>query len=343
MFSGLAGSNIARAGCDIDEQFDILVPWGVATSGDFVAGHSEVEGRLSVGGDLDLHNYSIGADDPGGTVAAVHGSVKFSDGTIHGNLEAGGDASLERVTVDGTSQTQSVDFDALEKAMTDAAFLAANPAASGSVAFSGGVITLSSTDMLTWFDVSNVDLADADVVRLDLPLGGVAVIRGTGSSISLEAMAFEPASQDPHSLLWVFPDAIDLRFRSVGIRGSVIAPKATVDMDDGQIDGHLWAREVIGEGLGDGNPDAAINLYSFDASLCDDPDDGSETGEDGTNDTDDGGTTGSFGTEDAGDDAAVGADTVDALGLKYAGGCNTAPYGISFASVLLALAARRRR
>ena len=229
-------------------------------------GLPDAQGGVAVAGDLTTSSFSIGALDPGGPVVVAGGAVDLSDGTVLGDLHAGGPVSLTRVHLAGVLR-EGTPFDlaatcARLVALSQDLSLVASTAATvvtpwGAVRFVGADPTLNV------FSVDGADLGEASSLELDVPAGASVLVNVTGASVTLRALGV--TGFDPRRTLWNLPAATSLTLAQLGMMGTVLAPRATTRFDNGHLAGLLVSGPLEGNGEAHLQP-----LVPFDVETCDD-------------------------------------------------------------------------
>lgn len=246
--------------------------------GDMTASHSDVEGRLAVGGNLNLQHYAIGMQLDNSRGARddliVGGVLNFSDGRIYnGNARSGEGGVIERVGFYSDDQIDRVngsyiagnpiDFSQIAEELTDKSRLWGNLSVNGLVDFeSWGGLTLSGHDpTLNIFSISATQLADTKKFLLDMPMSARALINVTGKNVTMQGFGFYryangvPVNGDgripdntpserhdgsqTQNILFNFIEAEILQAYAIGIKGSILAPLADMIFYNGHIDGNL--------------------------------------------------------------------------------------------------------
>ena len=137
---------------------------------------------------------------------------------------------------------------ALDKLEILSALLAAE-AATGTAQLSNGALKLTGTKTgLNVFAVDGGALAQAFSVQVSVPTGASVLINVTGSRVAIENKGFTITGATAAAMLWNLPGASFLKISSVGLTGSVLAPRARVTFDSGSINGSLVARAFTSSG-----------------------------------------------------------------------------------------------
>jgi choice-of-anchor A domain-containing protein len=245
---------------------------------DMTAYNSDVEGRLAVGGNLTLNNYSIGMElsDSNGTRddLIVGGTINYSNGRIYnGNARSGGTANIaQSVGFYNESNINSpngsyipgnpLDFSSISNDLLDKSNTWKNLTSTGTILTTVNDIRLTGTDSgLNVFNVSGNLLSSASSLWLDIPEDSWALVNISGTTINMHDFAFfrtednnpdvrvqvpdnnpgvfrHDGSMTQKVLLNLF-DATELNLYAIGVKGSILAPNANTNFYNGQIDGNL--------------------------------------------------------------------------------------------------------
>ncbi len=218
---------------------------------------SDTEGRLAAGTSIQINSYSVGASLPnsGGTddVLVSGGSLAFNLGSVRGgNVVYKTTAQLSGVTIHHGTLRQGVPIDfAAEKASLEAlsAFLAARPA-NGSVAIPPwNTITLTGTDPeLNVFAVPGSSLSQASGLNFSVPASSSVLINVTGTSVILQNFGFQMNGLSPGRVMFNLHQATSVIMQSIGIQGSLLAPKASLQFNNAVIQGTLVGKTLQGNG-----------------------------------------------------------------------------------------------
>lgn len=221
----------------------------------FTSLSSTIEGRIAVGGNLSLQNFSVGDKlDPGKLhdVVTVGGNVTFPSGRIYyGNLIAGGSVAgvgdavrfgmAQGATITGSAAVPTNftgEREYLQELSTNLASLPAN----GTVTMQWGGLELkgdcSSNSQV--FNVNGADFGIAHTFAVScIPTGATIVFNVSGQNVSIKSMGMQSLSALRDKVLFNFPQATSLKMTSVGVEGSILAPFAEVDQPAGRIDGQV--------------------------------------------------------------------------------------------------------
>ncbi len=248
--------------------------------GDMNHQHSDVEGRLAVGGDLTLSNYAIGmrltdADNDRDSLV-VGGALNFTDGRIyHGHARSGGTANLNNsvgfYTGEDPSQSSGkyfsgnpLDFTAAATDLRNRSKTYGGYDKTGEVKQTDGFLQLIGEDPL--LNVFSLSMEQIVVGRLDLITPGDAWtlinVRGGSGKFAEMGIYFGDAdhggirvqedSSQRHDgrltgrVLFNFFEATELDLYSIAVPGSILAPLAQINFYNGHVDGQLIAGSLSG-------------------------------------------------------------------------------------------------
>lgn len=217
---------------------------------------SETEGRLAVGGTASLQSYGIGVrlnnsygqrDD-----LIVGGNLNFTYGqSFSGNIVYGGNANLTAIgSPNGTIRKGNViDFAAAEADLTNRSNAFAALPSNGRVVKQWGSITLTGTSATrNVFNLSAADFQNCYGLSIKVPKGSVVIINVAGTDATLQYFGIQLNGSPASKVLFNFNQAENIRINGIGIEGSVLAPKAKVSFDNGNINGTLVAESFCGYG-----------------------------------------------------------------------------------------------
>ncbi|MFH1197925.1 MAG: DUF2341 domain-containing protein [bacterium] len=218
---------------------------------------SDTQGKMAVGRDASLANYSVGDQLPpsGGTedVLVVGRDLTFTSGIVFsGNVVYGNITNLPQLSVsiiDGTlRQDTPIDFAAAELYLKNlSANLAAYPA-NGSTSFDWGGLVLSGTDpFLNVFDVSGAQLSVANSVQIFAPNGSVVLVNIDSTNVSWMG-GLTVAGTSIENVIYNFPEATSLSIHGIDVRGSILAPWADVNFAAGVQNGQMICKSLCGQG-----------------------------------------------------------------------------------------------
>lgn len=218
---------------------------------------SDTQGKAAVGRNASLANYSVGdqlsypfgAED----VLIVGNNLTYMSGHIYnGNVVYGNSTNLplNSVSITGGTlrQDNPVDFAAASVYLLNLSNQIGLLTANGTTTFEWGGFTLTGTNpFLNVFTVSGSDMTNANSMAINVPNGSVVVVNVTGTSMSWHG-GLTVSGTSIENVLYNFPDALNLNISGIDVRGSVLAPKASVNFPAGVINGQMICKNFTGSG-----------------------------------------------------------------------------------------------
>lgn len=238
----LMASGTAHAG--VVDLGSMMGGANIYTLGNFSAKYSDVEGAVIAGGNVNISSYSVNANSQaafGSHAVIAKGDVKLSSGSInHGQMYAGGKATLEHAARPQSSASSPFDFVAASAYYLGLSADLAKAEASGDVSklWSGVLVSGSGKGGVDVFNVSADMFRTSSSWTLENLVAGQTLlfnVSGEAATFNDGGISFEPLRN--FNVLFNFPDATALNVK--GIIGSVLAPKAAVTADWGVINGQV--------------------------------------------------------------------------------------------------------
>mgnify|MGYP005847670249 CR=1 FL=1 len=221
---------------------------------DLVQPSSDTEGKVAVGGNATLSNYSVGDKLPpnSGDVLIVGGNLLFTSGAVlHGNVVYGTATNLPiyAVSVDGTiSQGNPIDFAAAEINLKSLSSDLSNYSSNGTTDIQWNNITLTGTDPLfNVFDLNGSDLSSAWGMTINVPNGSVVLVNISGTTINWHG-GLTVNGTAVNNILYNLYEATDLTIQGIDIRGSILAPYADLYFPTGVVSGQVIVKSMAGSG-----------------------------------------------------------------------------------------------
>ncbi|MCF8306606.1 MAG: choice-of-anchor A family protein [Ignavibacteriales bacterium] len=279
----------------------LAVDFNVFVFDDMSQPSSDTEGKMAIGRDGFFSNYSVGDRLPssGGTedVMIIGQNLTFVSGSVSGgNVVYGSGSNLpaDMVSIiDGTARRDSViDFEAAEIYFNELSVSLKAYEANGEVEIINSGLVLTGNDpFLNVFSVEGTLLDAAVELSISVPNGAVVLLNISGESMNWNG-GHTVSGTAISNVLYNFYDATDLKIQGIDVRGSVLAPKATLDFPSGVINGQVIAKNILGTGQfnsGDNNSTHFIgnipvsrfisNIAKIIASAQQDPNPGNNSAE----------------------------------------------------------------
>ncbi|MBI1813262.1 choice-of-anchor A family protein [Candidatus Peregrinibacteria bacterium] len=219
---------------------------------------SDVEGRLAVGGNAVFHNFSVGSAlsfDASRYDLIVGGNLNFTNGSVsNGKVYVGGTATLTGVGVGGTVQgpptPNPIDFAAARITMRNQSNAYGAKAVNGTTSVtSWKSITLNGTDPLTnVFALRGSDLGAATSLTINAPAGSKVIVNIDGTADQMKNFETTITGTDRRHVLYNFTQATSLQTSSIAVEGTILAPWATLDTENGHTDGQIAVESISGPG-----------------------------------------------------------------------------------------------
>ncbi|MBI9070067.1 MAG: choice-of-anchor A family protein [Melioribacteraceae bacterium] len=218
---------------------------------------ADTEGRMAVGNNATLANYSVGDKLPNsnGTVDVliVGNHLEYSTGRVyHGNVVYGNSSNLPKTSVsvdEGTIRKESIiDFAAAEALYLNMTKQLADLDPNGSVELKwGGIYLVGNDPFLNIFEVNGSDLTQANNVDIQVPNGSTVVINVLGDNIKWSG-GLAVKGIESTNVAFNFPDAENITIQGIDVLGAILAPKATVNFIAGVQNGQIICKNIYGSG-----------------------------------------------------------------------------------------------
>ncbi len=217
---------------------------------------SDTEGKMAVGGNAYLSNYSVGDKLPlsNGTVDVliVGGNLTFISGNVDGgNVVYGGNTNLPQLVVgipDGTlRQDTPIDFTSAKAHLTNLSQYLSTYAQNGVDSVQYQAIYLHGNNpFINVFNLSAETLSDATDMRIFVPNGSVVLVNVSGNNIDWNG-GLVLTGTTAENVLFNFYEATVLSIHNISVLGSVLAPLADLTFE-GVINGQVIVNSVTGTG-----------------------------------------------------------------------------------------------
>lgn len=269
----LAGAPPARA-ASID--FGVAAGYNTFILGNF-SGSSDTQGKLAVGGNATLRNYSVGDQLPSSTTGdtlVVGGNLNYRGGRVYyGDVAVGGNANIDQgvywglrnngqTLTDNLGASLPIDFTAagqyLRNLSTSLATLAATGAATSK--WGGMFLTGDGSSDLQVFYVDGALLSSATWwnALASIPSDAHILLNIMGKNVSMTGGQQVLASLSDR-VLFNFYEAETLSVYGISVEGSILAPMADIIRAEGVIQGQLIAKSMTGSLQQNLNPYAPYN------------------------------------------------------------------------------------
>ncbi len=219
---------------------------------------SDTQGKLAVGRDANLTGYSVGDQLPNSfgaeDVLVVGRDLTFGAGSVmNGNVVYGNTSNLPKSSVDvlnGTVRKASViDFNAAASYLNNLSTqLSAQPVNGTTNQLNWGEVKLIGTDpYLNVFKVDGAELGLANNLNLNAPNGSVVLINVSGHNVKW-SKGYEVNGTVKNNVLFNFYEADSIYLIGIDVKGSILAPKASVNFETGVQNGQMICKNYTGMG-----------------------------------------------------------------------------------------------
>jgi choice-of-anchor A domain-containing protein/uncharacterized repeat protein (TIGR01451 family) len=229
---------------------------------------SDTQGKIAVGHDAHFGAYSVGDQLPNSSgtedVLVVGNDLTFTSGAVYGgNVVYGNTTNLPQSSVsilNGTLRQDSpIDFALAKTNLITLSSQLSGYTVNGTTTIQWGGITLNGSDpYLNVFSVQGPDLSSANTVTVNVPNGAVVLVNVNGTSVSwMGGLTVNGTAIT--NVLYNFYQASTLTIQGIDIRGSILAPLATINFPAGLISGQVICNNLVGAGQ--------INLNLFSGNI----------------------------------------------------------------------------
>ncbi|MFA5804308.1 MAG: SdrD B-like domain-containing protein [Melioribacteraceae bacterium] len=215
---------------------------------------SDTQGKMAVGRDAYLANYSVGDILPpnSGDVLVVGRNLQFVSGRVYnGNAVYGNSTNLPigPVTIDGSLRKDSpIDFVSAKAYLENLSTMLSSYTVNGTTTFQWSGLTLTGTDpYLNVFKVSGANLSAATSVTINAPNGSVVLVNIDGAYVTWTG-GHVVNGTSIGNVLYNFYQSTNLQIRAIDVRGSVLAPFAALYFPSGLISGQVICKSMVGAG-----------------------------------------------------------------------------------------------
>jgi choice-of-anchor A domain-containing protein len=234
-----------------------LADFNLYVNGDYSGGH-DVRGKVAAGGTLSMQYFSVGAGldaaDTGNTLVSG-GALNILNGGLFGDAHYGstttanGTVTFERGAL---SSGSDVDFNGRADELASLSGGINTAIVNGTTDFQswGGLFMHGSDPKVNVFQIQASTLASTRYFSLSVPSGSVAVVNVWGATATISGFANDYSGVDATGVLFNFPDATSIDIHGYGVFGTVLAPFAHIDFNNGSFDGGIYADSMTGNAEG---------------------------------------------------------------------------------------------
>jgi choice-of-anchor A domain-containing protein len=182
-----------------------------------------------------------------GSLTYINGQV-FRGSVIHQGAFLGSGVGVPNGTVTQAAVGSVVDFAAASSYLTTASTYWGGLAPNSTVT-NLGVLQLSGSDPgVNIFRITAAALASAAGIVVTAPSGSTVLVNVDGTSVQFQNMGVTINGTTRQNVLFNFYQANSLTIQGVSVEGSVLAPFAALDFNNGMVSGNVIAGSVSGKG-----------------------------------------------------------------------------------------------
>ncbi len=214
---------------------------------------SDTEGKMAVGRNATLSNYSVGdkLTTTGEDVVVVGRKFTFLSGRVYnGNVVYKRFIDIHSTaTVDGTvSQGSIIDFNAAKSYLRTLSSQLRGYTTNGDTRFEWGGLTLTGNNpFINVFDVNGDDLSAANNMSINAPNGSVVIVNISKRNVSWTGGA-SVTGTSKENVIYNFYQAKNITIQGIDILGTILAPKASVNFVSGVQHGQMICKNLTGQG-----------------------------------------------------------------------------------------------
>jgi len=214
---------------------------------------ADTQGKVAVGRDANLANYSIGDMLPNYNEDAliVGRYLVYTSGHVFGNIVYGDTTNLPiyATSLTGTLRKDNpINFSAAKTYLENLSTQLGGYTSQGTTEYKWSGVVMSGTDpFLNVFDVDGTQLSVSTWAEISVPNGSVVLVNISGTNISWSG-GLDVKGTAYGNVLYNFYEAETLEIQGIEIRGSVLAPFAHVQFNSGVQEGQMICKSLSGPG-----------------------------------------------------------------------------------------------
>ncbi|MFN6563961.1 MAG: choice-of-anchor A family protein [Nostoc sp. ChiSLP01] len=236
-------------------ELGVASDYNVFVLGDITQKYTDIEGKLAAGGNVNFVG-GLGSRlaKNGGNVVVAGQNLTLSNGQVyHGNAVYGGTANVSSNVgfPQGTlSKGNPIDFNAAgEELRSLSQYLATLTPTGQTKVQPWGAINLSGTGTaFNVFNLSGTDVSKTNYFEIKGDANSTILVNISGKDVSLQNFGFNILGTDKQKVIYNFYEATNLTASSIGIQGSIFAPLANFNFNNGQVNGNVVVASLTGNG-----------------------------------------------------------------------------------------------
>ncbi|MEH2037135.1 choice-of-anchor A family protein [Nostoc sp.] len=229
--------------------------YNVFVLGDISQKYTDIEGKVAAGGNINFVG-GLGSRLSGnsGNVVVAGQNLTLSNGQVyHGNAVYGGSANVSSNVgfPQGTlSQSNPIDFNEAGKQLRGLSeYLATLTPTGNTTVQPWGAINLSgSGTAFNVFNLAGSSVSKTNNFEIKGDANSTIVVNISGKDVSLQNLGFNIIGADKQKVIYNFYEATNLTASGIGIQGSILAPLANFNFNNGQVNGNVVVASLTGNG-----------------------------------------------------------------------------------------------
>ncbi|QKQ74530.1 choice-of-anchor A family protein [Nostoc sp. TCL240-02] len=229
--------------------------YNVFVLGDITQKYTDIEGKLAAGGNVNFVG-GLGSRLSGnsGNVVVAGQNLTLSNGQVyHGNAVYGGSANVSSNVgfPQGTlTKANPIDFNEAGKELRGLSqYLATLTPTGKTTVQSWGAINLSgSGTAFNVFNLAGSDVSKTNYFEIKGDANSTIVVNISGKDVSLQNFAFNILGTDKQKVIYNFYEATNINASGISILGSILAPLANFNFNNGQVNGNVVVASLTGNG-----------------------------------------------------------------------------------------------
>ncbi|MHC5822446.1 MAG: choice-of-anchor A family protein [Nostoc sp.] len=229
--------------------------YNVFVLGDITQQYTDIEGKLAAGGNMNfIGGLGSKLSNNSGNVVVAGKNLTLSNGQVnHGNAVYGGSANVssnEGFPQGTLSKSNPIDFNEAGKELRGLSqYLATlTPTGKTTVQSWGGINLSGSGTALNVFNLAGSSVSKTNNFQISGDANSTIVVNISGKDVSLQNFGFDIQGTDKQKVIYNFYEATNITASGVGILGSILAPLANLNFNNGQVNGNVVVASLTGNG-----------------------------------------------------------------------------------------------
>ncbi|MEH1797468.1 MULTISPECIES: choice-of-anchor A family protein [unclassified Nostoc] len=229
--------------------------YNVFVLGDITQKYTDIEGKLAAGGNVNFVG-GLGSRLSGnsGNVVVAGQNLTLSNGQVyHGNAVYGGSANVSSNVgfPQGTlTKANPINFNEAGKELRGLSqYLATlTPTGNTTVQSWGGINLSGSGTAFNVFNLAGSDVSKTNYFEIKGDTNSTIVVNISGKDVSLKNFGFNILGTDKQKVIYNFYEATNITASGISVLGSILAPLANFNFDNGQVNGNVVVASLKGNG-----------------------------------------------------------------------------------------------